>query len=495
MNGKSEKEREKETRKDRSMAGLMKNSAGRYRMRSMNSPIGELCLEADEEGITSLYIKGMGSDGRKRDMEVGMKAVGPAVCESSEGSAKREGSAEEAKYSEIDATEKTVSAGEESENAPEAEDGDCTSVRILNWACRELSEYFAGTRTTFTVPLHLQGTEFQLKAWNALRSIPYGETRSYSEIAEMIGNPKACRAVGGANNKNPVMLFVPCHRVVGKSGALVGFTGGLDTKKYLLEMERGEKEIKMPVQLEMGSKEVQNPEQLESGEKGECEAVQSGSEFQKQREESGQDKIAETALYRTKADGEYTLEDYYALPEERRVELIDGVFYDMAAPTSAHQTAVFEIAFQMRTQIGEKKGKCRTFISPLDVQLDCDDRTMVQPDVIVICNPKKIYDRGVFGAPDLAVEVLSESSRIRDTKLKFEKYRKAGVREYWIVDLKRKKILVYEFEKSEMPVLYGVDAQIPVGIFGGECVIDFALVYKSVEMLQHFEEDSPVSNA
>lgn len=441
-------------------------------VRRLNSPIGVIHLEADDMGITSLYIVGMRSDGRMRYGEPDINAD-----EDAEQPGKIEGQAENP------------------EEQPEKVEGYQTGEnrvwgqadQLLDQAVQELGEYFAGTRMEFTVPLHLRGTEFQLKAWNALRQIPYGETRSYSEIAEMIGNPKACRAVGGANNKNPVMLFVPCHRVVGKNGALVGFGGGLEAKKYLLELERGEKEIKIPVQLKIGSKEVQNPGQLEAWQKGECEAVQSESKFQKQREESGQDKFAETALYRTKTDGEYTLEDYYALPKDRRVELIDGVFYDMAVPTSAHQTAVFETGFQLRSYIGKKEGKCRTFVAPLDVQLDCDDRTMVQPDVIVICNPKKIYDRGVLGAPDLAVEVLSESSRILDTKLKLEKYRKAGVREYWIVDLKRKRILVYEFEKSEIPVLYGVDAQIPVGIFGGECVIDFALICKSVEVLQNQE--------
>ncbi|GGE43713.1 methylated-DNA--protein-cysteine methyltransferase [Pullulanibacillus camelliae] len=103
---------------------------------------------------------------------------------------------------------------------------------------RQLQEYFAGERQTFTVPICLKGTPFQKKVWHALQDIGYGETRSYKEIAEAIGNPKAVRAVGGANNKNPVSILIPCHRVVGSNGALVGYGGGLDKKEILLDLEK-----------------------------------------------------------------------------------------------------------------------------------------------------------------------------------------------------------------------------------------------------------------
>lgn len=102
----------------------------------------------------------------------------------------------------------------------------------------ELEEYFAGKRKTFSVPLSLHGTPFQKKVWTALCTIPYGETRSYSEIAEAVGNPKACRAVGMANNKNPILIIVPCHRVIGKNGSLVGYGGGLPIKEKLLKLEK-----------------------------------------------------------------------------------------------------------------------------------------------------------------------------------------------------------------------------------------------------------------
>jgi methylated-DNA-[protein]-cysteine S-methyltransferase len=103
---------------------------------------------------------------------------------------------------------------------------------------RELREYFAGRRTSFDVKLDTTGTPFQQKVWDALATIPFGETRSYSEIAQQIGNPKAVRAVGAANGRNPVSIITPCHRVVGSSGELTGFAGGLDTKAFLLTLER-----------------------------------------------------------------------------------------------------------------------------------------------------------------------------------------------------------------------------------------------------------------
>lgn len=109
---------------------------------------------------------------------------------------------------------------------------------LLRQAAAELAEYFAGRRREFTFALTPSGTPFQQAVWNALRTIPYGESRSYKQIAEQIGRPKACRAVGMANNRNPIAIVVPCHRVVGSSGKLVGYAGGLDTKAYLLGLER-----------------------------------------------------------------------------------------------------------------------------------------------------------------------------------------------------------------------------------------------------------------
>lgn len=108
---------------------------------------------------------------------------------------------------------------------------------VLRQAVSELTEYFAGTRKSFSVPIAPAGTAFQLKVWAALRDIPYGETRSYGEIAAAVGNPKASRAVGGANHRNPILILTPCHRVIGASGALTGFGAGLPMKEALLKLE------------------------------------------------------------------------------------------------------------------------------------------------------------------------------------------------------------------------------------------------------------------
>jgi methylated-DNA-[protein]-cysteine S-methyltransferase len=121
------------------------------------------------------------------------------------------------------------------DNSPLCKESHTTSM--LEETVRELSEYFAGKRTAFDVPVRATGTEFQEKVWEQLRRIPYGETRSYGDIAEAAGNPKAARAVGHANNRNPVMILIPCHRVIGADGSLVGFGCGIAAKKYLLDLE------------------------------------------------------------------------------------------------------------------------------------------------------------------------------------------------------------------------------------------------------------------
>ena len=109
---------------------------------------------------------------------------------------------------------------------------------VLAAATTQLEEYFAGQRQEFDVPLDLEGTEFQRAAWSALASVPYGETRSYRQQAEAIGRPKAVRAIGAANGRNPVPIVLPCHRIVGSDGSLTGYGGGLPIKEYLLNHEQ-----------------------------------------------------------------------------------------------------------------------------------------------------------------------------------------------------------------------------------------------------------------
>lgn len=113
-----------------------------------------------------------------------------------------------------------------------------TTSKLSDLAYSQLIEYFEGQRKVFDFPYKMQGTDFQKKVWTALCDIPYGETRSYKDIAIVVGNPKASRAVGMANNRNRLLFVVPCHRVIGSNGSLVGYVGGLEMKTTLLELER-----------------------------------------------------------------------------------------------------------------------------------------------------------------------------------------------------------------------------------------------------------------
>lgn len=119
---------------------------------------------------------------------------------------------------------------------------------VLAETARQLADYFAGERRTFDLPLDFRGTLFQRRVWAALLDIPFGETRSYADVARAIGAPNASRAVGAANGRNPISIVAPCHRVVGANGALTGFAGGLEAKRYLLRHEAGEVAWSLPLE-------------------------------------------------------------------------------------------------------------------------------------------------------------------------------------------------------------------------------------------------------
>ena len=182
--------------------------------------------------------------------------------------------------------------------------------------------------------------------------------------------------------------------------------------------------------------------------------------------------------------GEYTRKDYDALPGDVRAELMDGSIYVMEAPSSRHQILVVEICHQLRTFIETQGGDSMVLASPLHVQPDGDDRTILQPDVMVVCDRGKITREGVCGAPDLVMEITSASTKSRDMVLKLHKYLSAGVREYWVIDPEKKRIMVYDLTDKDADLsLYGFDDTVPVGLFGGECVLDFRKIYDDMRFL------------
>ncbi|MCD8119891.1 MAG: tRNA (adenine(22)-N(1))-methyltransferase TrmK [Lachnospiraceae bacterium] len=201
-------------------------------------------------------------------------------------------------------------------------------------------------------------------------------------------------------------------------------------------------------------------------------------------------KEPEVAYGHRKVSGEYTIEDYYRLPEGVRIELIDGVFYYMGAPIATHQIIAHKLAMAFSLYLEKKNGKCEV-LPGADVQLDRDDWTMLQPDIVVVYDRDKIRNQ-IYGNPDLVVEVLSRSTRKRDRTIKLHKYQKAGVREYWMVDPKKKMVEVYIFPDLEMatlPRVYKFEDRIPVGIFDGECEVDFGKIYHSIEDLMERENN------
>lgn len=161
----------------------------------------------------------------------------------------------------------------------------------------------------------------------------------------------------------------------------------------------------------------------------------------------------------------YTSEDYWNLPEEERAELINGKFYDMAPPSRIHQKLVSKLTALLNQYIADHHGSCEVYPAPFAVNLDADDKDWVEPDISVICDPNKLTDRGCSGAPDLIFEIVSPASRKMDYSLKNTVYSDAGVREYWIVDPVKEKVVVYCYENDSDPYLYSFDVDIPVGIY------------------------------
>ena len=180
--------------------------------------------------------------------------------------------------------------------------------------------------------------------------------------------------------------------------------------------------------------------------------------------------------------GKYTVEDYLNLPEGTRVELIDGKFYDMASPTVVHQDIIYRFVKQVDRFIDDNKGKCKVFIGPVDVQLDNDDKTMVVPDAVIICDSKKNRKDRIIGAPDLVLEVLSPSTRNKDMEKKCPKYRVAGVKEYWMIDPKKKALIKYDFtDEDYLPKIVPLKGEELLAIYKDKCLIDLDEIGKAIQ--------------
>lgn len=162
----------------------------------------------------------------------------------------------------------------------------------------------------------------------------------------------------------------------------------------------------------------------------------------------------------------YTIDDIYTLPEGTRAELIDGQIYYMAPPSRKHQEITGELFATIREYIYSNHGSCRPYIAPFAVFLNANDKNYVEPDISVICDPNKLNDKGCVGAPDWIIEVVSPGSRRMDYMTKLFKYRTAGVREYWLVDPEKNRVIIYNFEQDTMEE-YSFTDDVPSGIYPG----------------------------
>ena len=164
-------------------------------------------------------------------------------------------------------------------------------------------------------------------------------------------------------------------------------------------------------------------------------------------------------------EGEYTVDEFFAYKGERRYELIFGKLVPRNAPSVKHQKIVGELSYALRSYIKKKKGRCDVFESPISVVLDENDRVVVQPDILVVCRPEIITGRGIEGAPDLVVEVLSPSTKAYDMGDKYEIYRKYDVKYYLIIDPDKEKILLYNLQEPDFPLICGFENYFQMPLF------------------------------
>ena len=176
-----------------------------------------------------------------------------------------------------------------------------------------------------------------------------------------------------------------------------------------------------------------------------------------------------------------TLEEYENIPEDKRVEVFDGVIYDMSSPSQIHQTISMELATLINTYIKEKKGLCKVFHAPFDVKLSDKPLTIVQPDLMIICDKDKLDGKRCNGAPDFIIEIVSPGNPEDDYIRKLYYYKNAGVREYWIVDPRRKVVTVNYFEGNILNIQYSFDSVIKVNIYN-DFLINFSEIANTLDI-------------
>ena len=173
-----------------------------------------------------------------------------------------------------------------------------------------------------------------------------------------------------------------------------------------------------------------------------------------------------------------SIEDIYALADGKRAELVDGKLFDIAPPTRTHQRIVLSLSRKIADYIDQNSGICEVNVSPFAVYLNADDKRYLEPDIFVVCDQDKLDENGCHGAPDWVIEVVSSGSREMDYYVKLALYEEAGVRLYWLVDIERKTIVVYDLEHEAIPALYHFVDSVPVGIYW-----DFEIDFRSMDLV------------
>lgn len=179
----------------------------------------------------------------------------------------------------------------------------------------------------------------------------------------------------------------------------------------------------------------------------------------------------------------YTLEEFENISKEYAVELIDGIIYKLERTDIVYQQLIFEISIRIREYIKLNEDEGMVLSAPVYVQLDKDEKTMICPAAVICCDKNKILPSHIYGAPDMIIEMALPSTRKINIGLKLQKYINAGVREYWIIDLEKKKIVVYYLEENGLPEIYDFVMKVPIKIFKGKCEIDFKEVYECIKFL------------